>query len=314
MPSAAVLTLDGVHKSFGPVQALAGISLSASPGSILALLGPNGAGKSTTIALAVGLLRPDAGTVRAFGADPVAQAAATSPRTGVMLQDGGLPMGSRPMEVLRHLSRLYPRTRDIDEFAERLGITAFAGRTVRRLSGGERQRVALAAALVGEPELVFLDEPTAGMDPQARLAVWEVVEELRARGTAIVLTTHTIDDAERLADDVVIVDHGTVIARGTPGALVGAEIHGEPVRRLRLELAQRPEPVLQEALEALAARHGHELRISGATVTLTGKVSTTAVHELTGAVIQHGSEVTALALEQRTLEDVFLDLTGRSLR
>lgn len=207
--------MTGVVRHHGPVQALAGLSFTAASGAVTCVLGPNGAGKSTAVELAVGLQRPDSGTVQVLGRDPWGADAAHRARVGVMLQDGGLPQSARPVVLLRHLARFYASPRPVDELVELLGIGAFDRTPVRRLSGGQRQRVALAAALVGRPEVAFLDEPTAGLDPHARREVHALVRAIAAEGTGVVLTTHSFGDAERLADHVVIVAAGQVLAQGS---------------------------------------------------------------------------------------------------
>ena len=209
MPAVEVHEL---RRRFGSVRAVDGVSWSADRGGVTAVLGPNGAGKTTTIECLEGLQRPDSGSARvlgeaAWGAPPDHRA-----RVGVMLQDGGLPTTSKPVPLLRHLARLYAAPADVDGLVERLGVDGFAGTTVRRLSGGQRQRVALAAALVGRPEVLFLDEPTAGLDPHARLDVWDLVRETAAAGTCVVMTTHSFEEAQRIADHVVIMSVGTVVA------------------------------------------------------------------------------------------------------
>lgn len=308
------LRVSSISKSYGPVTAVDDVSMSLSGGEILALLGPNGAGKTTTIACAVGLERPDRGEVRIFGHDPVREGELTRGMVGVMLQDGGLPLGSRPLEALHHLARFYREPLDVASLAERLGITSFSSRTIRRLSGGERQRVALASALVGRPSVIFLDEPTAGLDPQAQLVVWEVVEELRRDGVAIVLSTHTIDDAERLAARVGILDHGRVIAMGTPAELRGRDADGSGPQTLTVRLSSPASATLTASVREMAARAGCRGEVADEALTITGRVSVALMHALTGALLDEGQEADALSLEQRTLADVFFDLTGRSLR
>ncbi|HET7304170.1 MAG TPA: ABC transporter ATP-binding protein [Segeticoccus sp.] len=188
---------------------------SARHGEVTAVLGPNGAGKTTAIECAEGLQRADSGELRVLGADPWQASPDHRARVGVMLQDGGLPTSSRPVRLLQHLAELYAAPADVAALVERLGIGSFAGTTVRRLSGGQKQRVALAAALVGRPELAFLDEPTAGLDPHARREVWQLIRETRDEGCALVVTTHSFAEAERVADHVVIVQSGRVVADGT---------------------------------------------------------------------------------------------------
>ena len=219
MPPAVVVT--GLEKRYGSGIALAGADWSASAGAVTAMLGPNGAGKTTMIECCEGLRRPDGGAVRVLGTDPWRASPEHRARVGVMLQDGGLPNAVRPLRLLQHLASLYAAPAHIDDLAERLGITEFAGTSVRRLSGGQRQRVALAAALVGRPEVVFLDEPSAGLDPHARLDVWDLVRATAAAGTAVVVTTHSFEEAERLADHIVVVAAGTVVADGTLAEVTG---------------------------------------------------------------------------------------------
>lgn len=216
MTSAVVV--EDLRRVFGAVIAVDGASWAADTGEITCVLGPNGAGKTTTIECLEGLQRPDAGHCRVLGTDPWRADAAHRARVGVMLQDGGLPQSVSARRLLAHLGRLYSTPRR-DELVDRLGIAPFARTPVRRLSGGQRQRVGLAAALVGGPEVAFLDEPTAGLDPHARLDVWALLRERADAGAALVVTTHSFEEAERLADRVVILDHGRVVADGAPSRI-----------------------------------------------------------------------------------------------
>ncbi|QAY70702.1 ABC transporter ATP-binding protein [Xylanimonas protaetiae] len=275
----AALVVNGLVKRYGGRAVVDGLSLTARRGEVTAVLGPNGAGKTTTIECCEGLRLPDAGTVHVLGRDPRSDAAALRPRVGVMLQDGGLPSGARALEVLRHVAAMYASPRDVGELVDRLGLASFARTSVRRLSGGQRQRLALACAVVGRPELVFLDEPSAGMDPQSRHAVWDLVAELRSDGVAVVLTTHLMDEAEALADVVHVVDHGRVIASGAVGELLAAAPDAGTQATVRFTA---PPGVDVAALTAWLAAQG-----------------------VTDAQVATG---------RRTLEDVFLDLTGRHLR
>ena len=204
-----------LRRSFATTTAVDGASWAATAGTVTALLGPNGAGKTTTIECLEGLQRPDAGTVQVLGRDPWRSGPDHRARVGVMLQEGGLPATSRPLPLLRHLAALYADPAPLDELVHRLGIAAFAGTTVRRMSGGQRQRVALAAALLPHPDVLFLDEPTAGLDPHARLEVWDLVRAEAAGGGCVVVTTHSFEEAERLADRIVIMAAGRVVADGT---------------------------------------------------------------------------------------------------
>ena len=300
-------------KTYDGVAVVESLSLTAAAGRVTAVLGPNGAGKTTTIECCEGLRVPDAGTVRVLGLDPRTQARALRPRVGGMLQDSGLPAQKRAAEVLRHVARMHRSPWDPADLDERLGLAAFGSTTVRRLSGGQRQRLALACALVGRPEVVFLDEPSAGMDPQSRLAVWDLVRALRTNGTSIILTTHLMDEAAELADDVVVVDHGRVIAQGTPAQLT-AEGAGQ-VATLRLATAAGP-----EALDRLRARLAADGAAWGVETSAAGRLRVTGPHAPASLAAIHAwcadedLLVTRFDLGQRTLEDVFLDLTGRSMR
>lgn len=201
-------------KRFGTTTALQGMTWAARHGQVTTVLGPNGAGKTTTIECALGLQRPDAGEVRVLGTDPWQASPDHRSRVGVMLQDGGLPVGTKPVRLLRHLAAFHRSPADVESLVDRLGIGAFSGTTIRRLSGGQKQRVGLAAALVGRPEVAFLDEPTAGLDPHARLDVWDLVRETRDSGCAVIVTTHSFEEAQRLSDHIVIVHRGRLAAQG----------------------------------------------------------------------------------------------------
>lgn len=327
-PSAAALepgsalTVTGLVKRYGDRTVVDGLGFNAARGALTAVLGPNGAGKTTTIECCEGLRRPDGGTIEVLGLPP--EDPRLRERVGVMLQDGGLPTGVRAVEMLEHVAAMYADPRPVPELVERLGLGSFARTTVRRLSGGQRQRLALAAAVVGRPELVFLDEPSAGMDPQSRHAVWELIEELRADGVGVVLTTHLMDEAEALADHVVVVDHGAVIAQGTVPELTGAAADGSTSTLRWSTTADLPLEVLRARLTELRepARGGvpgdadpWSLSVTApGRYAATGPVDTAAVATLTAWCAEQDALVTELTVDRRSLEDVFLDLTGRSLR
>lgn len=207
--------MRALTRRFGAVEAVRASTWSANAGQITAILGPNGAGKTTTIACLEGLLRPDEGEVEVLGVDPWRAGPAHRAQVGVMLQDGGLPTTSTPRRLLRHLVNLYAKPLDLPALCTRLGIDAFDQTPVRRLSGGQRQRVALAAALIGDPTVIFLDEPSAGLDPHARREVWDLIRETRERGRTLVVTTHSFEEAERLADRIVVVAGGRTVAEGS---------------------------------------------------------------------------------------------------
>ncbi|MFP5333758.1 MAG: ABC transporter ATP-binding protein [Actinomycetes bacterium] len=304
----AALEVSGLVKRYGRVAAVDGVDLRAERGAVTALLGPNGAGKTTTVECCEGLRTPDAGVVRVLGRDPRRADADLRSRVGVMLQDGGLPTSVRPVPLLRHLARLHEVPRSVDGLVERLGIDGFAGTPVRRLSGGQRQRLALAAALVGRPELVFLDEPGAGLDPQSRLAVHEVVTDLTEEGVAVVLTTHDMAEAERLAQHVVVVDHGRVVAAGSPAELTDEARHGTTIRF-------GGPPALDLAGLARALPDGvHVTESARGAYLVAGRVDPQVVATVAAWCASHGVMPQQLTVGRRTLEDVFLDLTGRRLR
>ena len=314
MPASPVaeqaVEISGLVKRYGDRAVVDGLDLVARPGAVTAVLGPNGAGKTTTIECCEGLRRPDAGTVRVLGLDPVDDARELRPRVGVMLQDGGLPTGVPAAQMLEHVARMYADPRPLDELTDRLGLGSFARTTVRRLSGGQRQRLALAAAVVGRPQVAFLDEPSAGMDPQSRHAVWQLVRELRDEGVAVVLTTHLMDEAEDLADHVVVVDHGKVIAQGSVRDLVSS---GDD-RTLRLDATPGLDVV---ALTAALTADGPGVtttETSPGSYAVVGTVGPTTVAALTRWLAEQDVLATRLTVGRRTLEDVFLDLTGRTRR
>src|SRR4051812_5950801 len=224
MPAVAVSDLV---VRYGSVTAVAGVSFDADAGEVVALLGPNGAGKTTTVETLEGYLRPSAGTVRVLGLDPVADHRRLTPQIGVMLQKGGVYPGMGPREALRLFAAYYDSPDDPETLLDRVGLRDIAGTPWRRLSGGEQQRLSLALALVGRPQVAFLDEPTAGVDPGGRLTIRSVIAGLRDAGVCVLLTTHELEEAERLADRIVIIDHGLVVAEGTPAELMQAGGRGE---------------------------------------------------------------------------------------
>ncbi len=215
------IVVDNFSKSYGSRKVVDQLQFTVHKGEIFALLGPNGAGKTTAVETLEGYRTPDQGSVRVLGLDPIREAQALKPHIGVMLQQDGLYPGLTAREVLRLFAGYYRQPQNIDELLERLGLTAAARTRCRRLSGGQKRRLALALALVGKPTLLFLDEPTAAMDPQARLATWEIIRDVKQRGTTVLLTTHLMDEAERLADRVAIIDHGRLLALDTPAQLTG---------------------------------------------------------------------------------------------
>jgi ABC-2 type transport system ATP-binding protein len=316
-PAAAAATppalrLDSVVKTYAadtaePVAAVAGLSLELQRGQVLALLGPNGAGKTTTVELCEGFLSPDAGTVRVLGLDPVADSERLRPRIGVMLQGGGGYPGARAGEMLELVASYSARPLDPQWLLRTLGLTEARRTSYRRLSGGQQQRLALACALVGRPELVFLDEPTAGLDAQARLLVWELIDALRRDGVSVLLTTHVMDEAEQLADELVIIDHGRVVAAGTPAEVTRRDAHGR--------LCFSAPPHLDLALLTAALPEGFTPReVTPGSYLLEGEIDPQVLATVTAWCARLGVLATDLRVDQRRLEDVFLELTGRELR
>ncbi|MEV0096188.1 ABC transporter ATP-binding protein [Streptomyces sp. NPDC050738] len=307
MSTDPAVEVRGLVKRYGTKTAVDGLDLSVATGTVTAVLGPNGAGKTTTVETCEGYIRADAGTVRVLGLDPVADAAKLRPRIGVMLQSGGVYSGARADEMLRHMAKLHAHPLDVDALIERLGLGSCGRTTYRRLSGGQQQRLALALAVVGRPELVFLDEPTAGLDPQARRSTWDLVRELRTDGVTTVLTTHFMDEAEQLADHVAIFDTGRVIAEGTPESLCrgGAEN--------TLRFTGRPGLDVGSLLKALPDGTTAAELTPGA-YRITGQVDPQLLATVTSWCAQHGVMPDGIAVERHTLEDVFLELTGKELR
>ncbi|TAM93729.1 MAG: ABC transporter ATP-binding protein [Jatrophihabitans sp.] len=293
-------------KSYGALRAVDGLTLTVERGEILALLGPNGAGKTTTIEICEGFRRPDGGTARVLGCDP--RDPALRPRVGVMLQEGvGGYNAASARELLRLFASYAATPLDPDALLQTVGLDQVAGTAVKRLSGGQQQRLSLAMALVGRPELVFLDEPTTGMDPQARRGTWELIRKLRADGVSIVLTTHFLDEAEQLADTVVVMDGGRAVASGPPAELTRSGAEGQIRFRAPAGLPlESLVAALPEGSAAVEQEPGHYL--------VTGDVDPQLLAMLTTWCAGQGVLAENLSVGRRSLEDVFLELTGRELR
>jgi ABC-2 type transport system ATP-binding protein len=305
--TAPAVEIDGLVKRYRSATAVAGLSLRAERAQVTAILGPNGAGKTTTIETCEGYRKPDGGSVRVLGLDPIADARELRPRVGVMLQSGGVPSTVRAGEYLRVMARFYVRPLDPAHLLDILGLAGSARTPYKQLSGGQQQRLALAAAIVGRPELVFLDEPTAGLDPQARHATWELIDNLRTAGTAVILATHYMEEAERLADHVAIVDHGQLVANGSPASLTGTA--GQ--LRFRAEAGLDTDGLLAALPAGAAAKEspaGHYL------VERPDGIDPQLIAAVTAWCAERGVLASGLQIESRTLEDVFLELTGRELR
>ncbi len=306
--SAPAVEVVDLVKAYGARRAVDGLSLTVERGAVLALLGPNGAGKTTTIEICEGFRHADGGSVRVLGFDPITQAAQLRPRVGVMLQDGvGGYTAAKAIELLRLFASYALNPHDPEALLDTVGLTEVASTAVKRLSGGQQQRLSLALALVGRPELVFLDEPTAGMDPQARRATWEFIRKLRGDGVSVVLTTHFLDEAEMLADTVVVVDAGRVVAAGTPSELTRSGAEGQI--RFRAQPGLRMASLLAALPEGSTANEptpGQYL--------VAGDVTPQLLATLTAWCAGQGVLAEQLSVERRSLEDVFLELTGRKLR
>lgn len=305
--STAVVRLRGVSKRYGSTTAVGELDLDVHRAEVFALLGPNGAGKTTTVEMCEGFVRPDAGSIEVLGLDPIADNARLRERMGVMLQGGGGYPAARAAEMLNLVASYAARPLDPAWLLDTLGLTEAAKTTYRRLSGGQQQRLALGCAIVGRPELVFLDEPTAGMDAHARLVVWELIDALRRDGVTVVLTTHQLKEAEELADHIVIIDRGSVVAAGTPAELMrsGAE------DQLRFTAPRR----LDLALLISALPEGYRVREQAPGEYLVeGTIDPQVLATVTAWCARLNILATDMRVEQRSLEDVFLDVTGKEVR
>jgi ABC-2 type transport system ATP-binding protein len=296
------LTIDELVVRYGATTAVAGLSLTAQSGKVTALIGPNGAGKTSTVEACVGLREPASGMITMLQDTVTAgDRGGLRDRVGVMLQDGGLYSTAAPLEFVRYVASLYPRADDPRQLLADLGLDPDVRTPIRRLSGGEQQRVKCAAALVGRPELVFLDEPTAGLDPLARRGFHDLVRGLTDRGTTVILTTHLMDDVERLADHVVVMARGRVVRSGTVSELVGEDDSITFRGPLHIDLSD-----LRSALPAectISEDHPGHYRVAGSAdpMVLSAIASWSA---------QHGSTTADLSIGRRSLEDVVVELIG----
>jgi ABC-2 type transport system ATP-binding protein len=302
------VAVSGLVKRYGVTTAVSGLDLRLERGRVLALLGPNGAGKTTTIEVCEGFLRADAGSVRVLGLDPATEGERLRPRIGVMPQGGGAYPGVRAGEMINLVAACAADPIDPDWLIDMLGLGSARRIPYKRLSGGQQQRLSLACALVGRPELVFLDEPTAGLDPQARRLVWSLVAALRADGVTVLLTTHLMEEAETLADHVVIIDHGQVVAEGSPRQLT---LEDPQAAQLRF----RTSPGLDTRLLSEALPEGCAVREpTPGSYLVSGRADPQVLSAVTAWCAQQGVLAEELRVGRRSLEDVFLELTGRELR
>jgi len=302
------LAVHGLRKSYDDVVAVDGLDLEVRTGECFGLLGPNGAGKTTTIEICEGLLARDSGDVVVLGQTWEENAHDLRQRLGIQLQETKFPEKLTVAEVVTLFRSFYPRGLGVGEVLALVGLQDKAGGHVRTLSGGQKQRLSLGCALAGDPELLFLDEPTTGLDPQSRRQTWEIVESLKARGRTVLLTTHYMEEAARLCDRVAVVDHGKVIALGTPRELI-ASLGAEHV----IEFAVGSEAPIDEAILA-ALPSVEEVVHDAGSWRLTVREVHRAVPALLSALSEQNLEPTQLTTHHATLEDVFMALTGRRLR
>lgn len=298
------LTVDNVVKKYGSTTAVNGLSLSVAAGEIFCLLGPNGAGKSTTIEMSEGFIHPTSGTIDVLGLDPSSAPDKVREKVGIMLQGGGSYSGIRVLEMLELSASYSAHSLSPHWLLETLGLEGVARTPYRRLSGGQQQRLSLALAIIGRPELVFLDEPTAGMDAQSRLAVWDLVRALRRDGVTIVLTTHLMDEAESLADRVAIMDHGELVAHGSPAELTAQS--DSAGLSFSTDMDVDVEALAEAGIRATKSRPLH-YRLTQASTPET-------IAALSAELARQGVLLRRLDAAHRNLEEVFLDLTGRHLR
>jgi len=301
----AAIEVRGLRKVYGDVAAVDGIDLTVEEGEVVALLGPNGAGKTTTVEVLEGYRPRNGGSVTVLGHDPGSGARDFREHIGVVLQEAGFEDSFTPRELLRLHAGYYPHPRPVDEVIALTGLEEKADARVRTLSGGQRRRLDLALGIIGDPDVLFLDEPTTGFDPSARRRAWELVESLRDLGATILLTTHYLDEADHLADRVVVIDHGKVLAEGTPDELAAAAGAATVISfRLPAGLAPTDLPAL-----------GLERRVAGSVIEVRTETPTADVATLAAWAVARGLELEALALARPSLEDVYLDLVsepGRS--
>uniref|UniRef100_A0A7V3YF00 ABC transporter ATP-binding protein n=1 Tax=Candidatus Caldatribacterium californiense TaxID=1454726 RepID=A0A7V3YF00_9BACT len=302
----AVLLVEDLHKSYGPVQAVRGVSFTVAAGEVFGLLGPNGAGKTTTVETVIGLLRRDRGKVVLFGLDPEKDPLSIKSRIGVQLQTVHLFPRLTVLETLRLFGSFYPKSRSPEELLALLGLTDKARSPVEKLSGGQLRRLSVALALVGDGEALFLDEPTSGLDPQSRRGLWEVIERLRGEGKTVFLTTHYLDEAERLCDRVAIMDEGRIIALGKPKDLI-AEHFRE--KALEIPLAGLDDVAFFGDLPGVVRVQRDEDVVTLYTQDLAQTfLALSRLSEVRGVSLRN------MVVREATLEDVFLHLTGRRIR
>jgi ABC-2 type transport system ATP-binding protein len=304
----SALAIRGLKKSFGDVAAVNGLDLEVVRGECFGLLGPNGAGKTTTIEICEGLTWPDSGTVELLGLDWRKEANALRQRIGIQLQETQFPEKLTVEETLRLFRSFFDNGITVEKSIEMAQLEEKRKSRVGGLSGGQKQRLAMATALVGDPELLFLDEPTTGLDPQARRNLWDLVDQLKCAGRTIILTTHYMDEAERLCDRVAVMDHGKIIALGTPKELI-ASIGGDQIVEFAVSDGAVVDPAL---LTQIAGVESHRIH-AGLHQLFVSELHTT-VPPIFASLASQGAHLTEFRTHSATLEDVFVSLTGRNLR
>lgn len=301
---ADVVTAQNLRKRYGETVAVDDVSFSVQQGEIFVIVGPNGAGKTTTVEMLAGLRRPDAGRVRLLGLDPQQDEAELRRRTGIQLQQAALPQRLKVWEALDLFASFYPQTVPLQPLMDAWGLTEKRNTAFANLSGGQQQRLFIALALINDPELVFLDEITTGLDPQARRATWDAIRDIRRQGKTVLLVTHFMDEAQALGDRVAIVDHGRLVALDTPPALIAGLQAGT---RVHFTNPNGLDPTLLQDLEGVVAVEQH-----GSQVVVLGEGPLLA--RVSSALLERGIEPADLDVQQPTLEDVFLAHTGRQIR
>jgi ABC-2 type transport system ATP-binding protein len=295
--AALAVRVRGLRKAYGPVEAVRGVDLEIPVGQIFALLGPNGAGKTTTVEILEGYRSRDAGEVEVLGCDPASERARLKPRIGMVFQSTGVEPYLAVRETLMMYAGLYPHPRPVDEVIKLVGLEEKRDERVVRLSGGQQRRLEMAIALVGDPDLLFLDEPTTGFDPAARHEAWDVVKSLAELGKTVVLTTHYMDEAQYLADRVVVIAAGRIVAQGPPSTLGLRESRG-----VRIRYRPAGDAVPPASLGGVVAADGFvEAHVDDPVV---------ALHDLTGWAIEHGLPLDGLEVIRPSLEDIYLALTS----
>ena len=301
-----ILQVENLVKRYGDVEAVRGVSFSVEEGEVFGLLGPNGAGKTSTVEVMEGLRVPDGGRISVCGIDPQKDPTGLKHEIGATLQSTSLPDKLKVGEALRLFAGFYKRTRNPDDLLKRFGLEEKRNAFYNQLSGGQKQRLALAMALVNDPRVLFLDEPTAGLDPQVRREIYDIIEELKREKKTIVLTTHYIEEAEKLCDRVAIVDHGKVIATGTPRELKGRSAN---TTRIEVRLAKPASNGVLKNLDGVV-----DARQLGEVYVLHCQKTAPAIVALVKHLEAENNELVSLEIATPSLEDVFIELTGRRLR